>query len=845
MNTATPDVQGFLRERAPRVIDGWYGAVRESGVAFRSPAELRAALCEIWRQAETFLVRKDGKMSEAEAVGAAFIPLRVQPEAAGSITRVLVSAFQQGVPSELTGVLSERVPVLAGGVVSGLYQAATESLLMQQEQIREAYGRSLKQAQERLKVMQAGIEGSLNAVAIVDLEGWISYVNPAFLDMWGFESDREVVGRHIGDFGDWRGEVERALELIGEQDGWTGELVGVRSDGSRFDVQASFSQVKTEAGQIAQLMVFFVDITDRKRVQEALRQRAVQAAFLNKIGEQILGERTAELVLERAVHLARETFGFHQVAVVLLDGEERALQVAAVARKGGDPTCTGCARPLGDGITGWVAVHGETLLVNDVSVDPHYIDCPRDPNPTGSELAVPIRGRGKVVGVLDVQSPDRSAFNESDRVALETLADQIAVGLENAKLYQVLQEELEQRRRVEEALRRSVQRLEMVHEIDQAILGAKSTREIAESVVLRLHNVVSCQRASIDLFDWESEQVTVLAAVQNVGKVHAATGARFPLIHKDWLTDLWQRGGVVDVCDARELARNSPFARALLKDGLRSFVVAPIGFGDELMGLIALGSDRIEGFSDEDKAIVEELADTVSVAIQQARLFDSVRQQGEQLRRTMGRLAEAEETERRRVVRALHDQVGQNLTALDLNLSLVRAEAAQRGLDSLSSRLDDSVSLVEQTNRRIRRLMIDLRPPVLDDYGLLSTLHWYADRFSTRTGIDVRVRGREETARRISPHVENALFRICQEALNNSAKHARAGMVTISLTREEDAIRLRVCDDGVGFSPESLDAGRESWGLLTMRERAESVGARCFFEPGGSSGTCVVVDIPV
>jgi signal transduction histidine kinase/putative methionine-R-sulfoxide reductase with GAF domain len=592
-------------------------------------------------------------------------------------------------------------------------------------------------------------------------------------------------------------------------------------------------------------MVFFVDITERVESQRALRQRAAHARFLNQIGEEIAGERTTEGVLERAVHLAQETFDLHQVAVLLLDGERQVLEVAAVASPIDDAACEIDSLAIGEGITGYVAQRNETVVVGDVSTDPRYVRLFPGRGVTRSEMAVPIRIRERVAGVLDVQSPVYEAFGSGERVVLETLADQIAVGLENARLYQALQEELIRREEVEQALRRSIQRLETVHEIDQAILGAKSPEEVAKPLLERVRQLVPCERASIDVFDFEAGEVQVIAAIQTVGQNRVAAGTCFPITQRQLAYQLLGRQRVVHLEDIRRLPQSSPLISALCKDGIRSALVGGIRAQDELIGMLSLGSCRLSGFRREHEPIVAELADTAGIAMQQARLFDSIRQHRERLRETMARLAEAEETERRHVVRELHDRVGQNLTALDINLSVVRSNLETHSQEELEARIDDSLSLVAQTNQMIRQLMIDLRPPVLDDYGLLPTLHWYGDRVSLRTGITVEVRGREEDAADLSPHVENALFRIAQEALNNITKHARADRVTITLAADEEELRLTIRDDGAGFHLEGEREERKSWGLLTMRERADSVGARCRIESDLGKGTCVIVEVPV
>jgi two-component system sensor histidine kinase UhpB len=272
--------------------------------------------------------------------------------------------------------------------------------------------------------------------------------------------------------------------------------------------------------------------------------------------------------------------------------------------------------------------------------------------------------------------------------------------------------------------------------------------------------------------------------------------------------------------------------------------MAPVRSGGELIGVLGLGADRVDGFEPQHGPIVKEVADSVAVAMQQARLVDSVRRHGERLRDTMTLLAEAEEAERRRVVQVLHDRVGQNLTALDLNLSLVRSQLEARDLSDMCARLDGSLALLEETNARIRQVMADLRPPALDDYGLLATLRWYADQFSSRMGVDVIAWGDQEAARGLPAHVETALFRIAQEALHNTAKHAQATEATVRLSASEAAVQLTISDNGTGFAPEEVEDKRTGWGLLTMRERAESIGARCLIQSHPGQGTCVVVTVP-
>jgi signal transduction histidine kinase len=221
-----------------------------------------------------------------------------------------------------------------------------------------------------------------------------------------------------------------------------------------------------------------------------------------------------------------------------------------------------------------------------------------------------------------------------------------------------------------------------------------------------------------------------------------------------------------------------------------------------------------------------------------------LQQYAERLRALSARLAEVAEAERQRLARELHDQVGQNLTALGINLNIIRTQLPEEIAGTVRSRLDDSLSLVEQTTERIRDVMADLRPPVLDDYGLVAALQWYGEQFTGRTGIAVAVEG-EEPAPRLAARVENALFRIAQEALTNVAKHAQATEVGVTMEMEGRTLCLVVADDGIGFDPAHLTEsnGSQGWGLLTMTERAEAVGGNCCIESAPGQGARVIVEV--
>ncbi len=228
------------------------------------------------------------------------------------------------------------------------------------------------------------------------------------------------------------------------------------------------------------------------------------------------------------------------------------------------------------------------------------------------------------------------------------------------------------------------------------------------------------------------------------------------------------------------------------------------------------------------------------------RAEEEIRAHTEQLQALSRRLVETQERERKQLARELHDRVGQSMAALKINLEVFKAQIAGKKSSIDAMRLDDCLQLIEQTVDMISNLTSELRPPMLDDYGLVAALGWYASLFERRTGIDVSVVPVAESAPRLSAEAEAALFRIAQEAMTNVAKHARARRLRIALRQGAHSVVLRIADDGCGFDiAQTQKRRRASWGMITMRERAQAVGARLKVEAAPGQGTTVAVELPL
>jgi len=221
-----------------------------------------------------------------------------------------------------------------------------------------------------------------------------------------------------------------------------------------------------------------------------------------------------------------------------------------------------------------------------------------------------------------------------------------------------------------------------------------------------------------------------------------------------------------------------------------------------------------------------------------------LRNYAERLQTTSRRLLEVQENERRILARELHDSVGQELTALGLNLTILNSAIPEELAGRIGGRLHDSQKLLEDTTQNLRNVMVELRPVGIEELGLIAVLKDHALRVAQRSDLEVRVLG-EEPKPRFTITNAIALFRIVQEALNNTVKHARAATAVIKLHATSAITTLTVSDDGDGFDATLKPLiGVYGMGMTTMRERAEAIGARLSIHSEIGHGTCIVVELP-
>jgi signal transduction histidine kinase len=286
---------------------------------------------------------------------------------------------------------------------------------------------------------------------------------------------------------------------------------------------------------------------------------------------------------------------------------------------------------------------------------------------------------------------------------------------------------------------------------------------------------------------------------------------------------------------------------SLLRRIVGSAICVPLMVKDRVLGVLNASRPLgIAPFRQDDADLLSIMGEQIAVAIDNARLLDAVTKHERDLQRLSAQLINAQEAERKKISQELHDEMGQALTAISINLAAMEKELPSEFAPMIRERLAETSWLADQTLEQIRELSLSLRPAMLDDLGLVPTLRWYVNRYAKRLNIEVEFDA-VHFEERPSPEVETVLYRVVQEVLTNVARHAQANRVRICLERMEATITALIEDNGRGFDVEQV-VGRETLeggvGLLGIRERVASLGGHFSIESRPGRGTRLFVEVP-
>jgi signal transduction histidine kinase len=530
-------------------------------------------------------------------------------------------------------------------------------------------------------------------------------------------------------------------------------------------------------------------------------------------GIALSSELSLDALLQRLVETAGRLTGARYAALGVIDKSGQTLE--RFVTTGLDPETHAAIGelPRGRGILGVLIREARTLRLHDIADDPRSVGFPPHHPPMKTFLGVPILLRGVAYGNLYLTEKEGGEdFTVEDEELTQLLAAQAAVAIENARLY--------------ESSTRWLRQLESLNEISDALVSELELEPLLALVARHLRELVGARLVLIALPD-AGEGLRV-AAAEGEG-TYGVVGMRLEFGGSKAGRVLERRRSerVDSVLEDAEIDQQA--ARRL---GVHSALFVPLVVHGRPIGVVVAHdkTGRTLAFTDDDLRLAETLASRAAIAVDLSQRVS---------RDVVRRVVAAQELERTRLARELHDETGQALTSILLGLKSL--EDARQGEDGRAA-LAEVRNLVVSTLQDVRRLAVELRPAALDDFGLVPALERLAGTFRDQTGMTVDLENRLKNAR-LPTDVETALYRIVQEALTNVVKHAGAARVSIVLMHRDRSVAVVVEDDGSGFDPAA--AREEGLGLVGMRERVGLVGGRLRIESAAGTGTTLVAEVPL
>ncbi|GEM_PF-6685780 len=528
-------------------------------------------------------------------------------------------------------------------------------------------------------------------------------------------------------------------------------------------------------------------------------------------------------VLQQMIDRVAEIFGFDEVRAFLLD-ERREILIERAAHPRPRDLATRRRRvKKGRGLVGRASAAGEAVIFDDGGDRARGVR-------RGFLAAFPIKHQDDVLGAIVCRrrGPRRLAAHE--RELLDSICDQIAVSLHNAGLYAA----------VEKQSRELSALLDVSATASQTLEQSRLLKEVAQKIT----GIFGFDATRAFLFDPQREELRREASYE----ARAAFGAGPQRFKKgEGLVGRVAASGsatiVADVAQAAEIvAAWRPSAAGEIRHRHRFLAAFPIQYKQTVLGVILCVAEQPRQLSVHEILLISAMCNQIAIALQNSRYFAQSERQAARLRQYALRREAVRERERKRIAREIHDELGQALTALKIELSVAAAKLPGESTD-LKEKFAELSRLLDGAIRSVRQIATQLRPDILDRLGLIAALEWQLQEFRRRTGIRCSFAS-PRAELNLAEEPATALFRIFQETLTNVARHSRAKQVKASVETAGGQITLKVRDDGVGIEPEKI-ADFHSLGLLGMHERAAALGGSVIVRRNRTRGTTVLATLPL
>ena len=425
------------------------------------------------------------------------------------------------------------------------------------------------------------------------------------------------------------------------------------------------------------------------------------------------------------------------------------------------------------------------------------------------------------------------------RIPVEANLTSIQVGLGQVYGMVLVFRDVTQQRETMQEIKRQANRAEALMQVASQLNSQFELHTVLNTVCEITNRTVKATGTAVLLQSKDKESFCNMAGISDDPALKAYQGRRFE-IPADILRAFLSRENPVIVLEEIHEYPGLPYLTDYARMGIRTLAIAALFRGDHLIGAL------ISAFAHEPKSLLEDeisllrgLSDQASSAIENVELFEQVRIGRERQRKLAKSLVDVQEAERRHLAKELHDHLGQILTGLQFMLESTKQQAS----GTQRSNLEEIQGAVSDIIRQVREMSLNLRPSMLDDMGLVPTLLWHFDRYTSQTGIRVNFQ-RSEIPERVPLEIETAAYRIIQEALTNVARHAKVSEVLVGLVVQEKTLWVEVLDKGKGFEV-SAELERPTSGLGGMRERASLLGGYLVVESFINQGTQIVAALPL
>jgi signal transduction histidine kinase len=279
--------------------------------------------------------------------------------------------------------------------------------------------------------------------------------------------------------------------------------------------------------------------------------------------------------------------------------------------------------------------------------------------------------------------------------------------------------------------------------------------------------------------------------------------------------------------------------RPLVRLRAKSLWGVPLKTDGQTIGVLVIGFAKPYEWLPTERELMRAIGDRAALAIERARMTDELKEREQRIAELSGHLLRVQEEERKRISRELHDETGQALMVIRLYLGMMESSITAR---NVRGKIRETVEVVDRTIEGIRRIIGKLSPLVLQELGLVAAIRKEAKDFAKNTGVKARVIIADDVGR-LAPGTEQAIYRVVQEALHNVAKHAKAGNVTVQLTREDDHVQVIVEDDGIGIQTRT-GPKEQSFGLAGIKERIAMLGGVSRVTSAEGKGTRIEINVP-